>query len=62
MRRLCQQTGRSRHYAFIEFKNAEVARIVAETMDNYLMFGRMLKCTLVECDRRRGLHSADAQR
>ncbi|KAJ2082655.1 nucleolar protein [Coemansia sp. RSA 988] len=45
------QTGRSRHYAFIEFTNSEVAKIVAETMDNYLMFDRLLKCKLVPEDK-----------
>lgn len=42
-----RKTGRSKHYAFIEFANADVATIVAETMDNYLMFGHILKCKTV---------------
>ena len=42
-----KKTGASKHYAFIEFKSAEVAKIVAETMDNYLLFGHILKCKLV---------------
>jgi len=42
-----KKTGRSKHYAFIEFASSEVARIVAETMDNYLMFGHILKCKTV---------------
>lgn len=37
-------TGASKHFAFIEFASEEVAKIVAETMDNYLMFGHILKC------------------
>ena len=45
-----RKTGRSKHYAFIEFANAEVASIVAETMDNYLMFGHILKCKTVAPD------------
>lgn len=40
-------TGRSKHYAFIEFASATVAKIVAETMDNYLMYGHILKCKYV---------------
>lgn len=40
-------TGRSKHYAFIEFRSASVAKIVAETMDNYLMYGHILKCKFV---------------
>ena len=42
-----RKTGRSKHYAFIEFESEEVAKIVAGTMDNYLMFGHILKCKLV---------------
>ncbi|KAL9577782.1 MAG: hypothetical protein Q9212_006149, partial [Teloschistes hypoglaucus] len=40
-------TGASKHYAFIEFASAAVSRIVAETMDTYLMFGHILKCKTV---------------
>lgn len=42
-----QKSGASRHYAFIEFTSAGVAEIVADTMDNYLMFGHILKCKVV---------------
>ena len=38
-----KKTGKSKHYAFLEFKHPAVAKIVAETMDNYLMFGQVLK-------------------
>jgi RNA recognition motif-containing protein len=37
------QTGKSRGYGYIEFKLPEVAKIAAETMNNYLMCGRLLK-------------------
>jgi nucleolar protein 15 len=37
------QTGRSKGYAFIEFAYNDVAKIVAETMNNYLMFERLVK-------------------
>ncbi|KAL8725993.1 MAG: hypothetical protein Q9166_006995 [cf. Caloplaca sp. 2 TL-2023] len=40
-------TGNSKHYAFIEFASSAVAKIVAEIMDNYLMFGHILKCKVV---------------
>ncbi|KAE8321659.1 hypothetical protein BDV39DRAFT_185338 [Aspergillus sergii] len=40
-------TGRSKHYAFIEFTSASVAKVVAGTMDNYLMYGHILKCKYV---------------
>jgi len=42
-----KRTGRSRHYAFVEFDSARVAEIVAETMDNYLLMGHILKCRVV---------------
>ena len=40
-------TGRSKHYAFVEFASSAVAKIAAETMDNYLMFGHILKCKYI---------------
>ncbi|KAE9377840.1 hypothetical protein N431DRAFT_329001 [Stipitochalara longipes BDJ] len=42
-----KRTGASRHFAFIEFENSGVADIVAKTMDNYLMFGHILKVKFV---------------
>lgn len=42
-----RKTGKSKHYAFVEFKSAEVAEIVSNTMDNYLLFNHILKCKLV---------------
>ena len=41
---LSTQTGKSKGYAYIEFQHKEVAKLVAETMNNYLMFTRILKC------------------
>ena len=38
------QSGRSKGYAFIEFECDEVAKVVADTMNNYLMFNKLLKC------------------
>ncbi|OJD11777.1 hypothetical protein AJ78_07522 [Emergomyces pasteurianus Ep9510] len=40
-------TGRSKHFAFIEFASASVAQVVADTMDNYLMFGHIMKCKYI---------------
>ncbi|PGH08269.1 hypothetical protein AJ79_06055 [Helicocarpus griseus UAMH5409] len=37
-------TGKSKHFAFIEFASSSVAQVVADTMDNYLMFGHIMKC------------------
>jgi RNA recognition motif-containing protein len=38
------QTGASKHYAYVEMSSKSVAEIVAETMNNYLMMGHLLKC------------------
>ncbi|KAL4879767.1 hypothetical protein BJY04DRAFT_89359 [Aspergillus karnatakaensis] len=43
-------TGASKHYAFIEFASESVAKIVAATMDNYLMYGHILKCKFIPSD------------
>jgi nucleolar protein 15 len=45
-----RRTGASKHYAFIEFRYETVAKIVAETMNNYLMCGRLLQCQLLDKD------------
>lgn len=41
------KTGGSRGYAFIEFESEDVAKIVADTMDGYLFFNKILKCSVV---------------
>lgn len=38
------QTGNSKGYAFLEFESEDVAKIAAETMNNYLFGERLLKC------------------
>ncbi|XP_029967756.1 MKI67 FHA domain-interacting nucleolar phosphoprotein [Salarias fasciatus] len=43
-----KKTGGSKGYAFVEFDCDEVAKIVAETMNNYLMGERIIKCHVVE--------------
>ena len=43
-----KKTGRSKHYAFVEFKHPEVAAIVAESMNNYLLANQVLKVVLLE--------------
>jgi nucleolar protein 15 len=43
-----KKTGKSKHYAFIEFEHEEVAKIVAETMNGYLLFNHVLQCKLVD--------------
>nr|CCA21441.1 FHA domaininteracting nucleolar phosphoprotein putat [Albugo laibachii Nc14] len=42
-----KRTGKSKHFAFIEFQDAEVAKIVADTMNDYYLFDHKLSCQLV---------------
>jgi len=42
-----KKTGRSKSFCFIEFEDPIVARIVADTMDGYIMFQRSLKCQVI---------------
>jgi len=42
-----KKTGKSKHFAFIEFEHAEVADIVASTHNNMLMCDRAIKCSIV---------------
>ena len=48
---LYSQNGRSKHYAFLEFDSSSVAKIVAETMDNYLLMGHILRCEVIPKDK-----------
>ena len=48
------KTGKSRHYAFIEFASASVAEIVARTMDKYLLFGHLLQVRVVPAEQLKG--------
>lgn len=42
-----KKTAKSKHYAFLEFSSAEVARIAAEAMDGYLFFKQKLVAHVV---------------
>jgi len=42
-----KKTGNFRGYAFVEFRFAEVAKVVAQTMNNYLMYEKLMKCSIV---------------
>ncbi|KAF6757050.1 hypothetical protein DFP72DRAFT_891645 [Ephemerocybe angulata] len=46
-----KKTGKSKHYGFVEFDSASVAKIVADTMDNYLMNGHIMQCKLIPKDK-----------
>lgn len=45
-----KKTGKSKHFAFIEFASASVADIVAKTMDKYLLFGHLLQARRVPAE------------
>uniref|UniRef100_A0A3B3CG88 Nucleolar protein interacting with the FHA domain of MKI67 n=1 Tax=Oryzias melastigma TaxID=30732 RepID=A0A3B3CG88_ORYME len=46
-----KKTGGSKGFAFVEFECEDVARIVAETMNNYLMGEKLLKCHMVPAEK-----------
>ena len=43
-----KKTARSRGYAFLEFKDKEVAEIAVKTMDKYIIFGKQIECHMIE--------------
>ena len=45
-----RQTGKPKHYGFVEFDSFSVAQIVGETMDNYLLMGHILRCKVIPKD------------
>lgn len=45
-----RKTGHSKHYAFIEFASEEVAEIVVDTMNNYLLDGHLLQMSLIPAE------------
>ncbi|KAI5949401.1 NOP15 [Candida jiufengensis] len=42
-----KKTGKSKHYAYIEFESSEVAKIAADTMNNYLLNNHLIRCEYV---------------
>lgn len=46
-----RKTARAKGYAWVQFANDAVARIAAETMNGYLLFGRLLHVNLVPVNR-----------
>ncbi|KAH7831192.1 putative RNA-binding domain-containing protein [Monocercomonoides exilis] len=42
-----KKTGRMRHYAFIEFADENIAKVVAQSMDQYILYERILKAKFV---------------
>jgi len=45
-----KKSGKSKHYAFIEFMDPIVAKIVADTMHGYIMFSHVLVCKVIPPD------------
>lgn len=43
-----KNTGRIKGYCFIEFDNNETCKIAAQTMNNYILFEKILKCQVIE--------------
>ena len=46
-----KRTGNSKGYAFVGFNDKDVAEIAANSMNNYMMFGRTLKCQVMPEDK-----------
>ncbi|KAG1371438.1 MKI67 FHA domain-interacting nucleolar phosphoprotein [Cocos nucifera] len=46
-----RKTGKSKHYGFLEFENPEVAKVVADEMNNYLLFEHNLQLSLIPPER-----------
>lgn len=42
-----KKTGHSKHYGFLEFVSREVAEIVVDTMNNYLLDGHLIQMALI---------------
>jgi len=45
-----KKTGKPKHYAFVEFLDPIVAKIVTDTMHGYIMFSRVLVCKEIPPD------------
>lgn len=48
-----RRTIKSRGFAFVEFQYPEVAEIAAETMNNYMMFRKMIKTVYIPPDQQK---------
>lgn len=46
-----KKTGKSKHYAFIEFEHAGVAEVVADAMHRYMMYGHTIEAHVVPSDK-----------
>ena len=57
-----KKTGNHKGYGFIEFDDKEVAEIAAQTMNNYLMFNKILKCHVIQKEKLNPLTFKNARR
>ena len=57
-----KKTGRSRGYAFVEFVDHEVAKVVAETMSGYFLLEKRLVCHILPQDQVHELMFTKARR
>ncbi|KMZ63162.1 hypothetical protein ZOSMA_41G00040 [Zostera marina] len=46
-----KKTGKSKHYGFLEFENPEVAKIVADEINNYKLMENLLRVHLIPPER-----------
>jgi len=46
-----KKTGKSKGYGWIQFSSPTVAKIASDSMNNYLMFEKILKCKIVPKDK-----------
>lgn len=42
-----KHTGRIKGYSFIEYESMEIAKIAANTMNNFILFDRIIKCDVI---------------
>jgi nucleolar protein 15 len=42
-----KHTGRIKGYSFIEYETMEIAKIAANTMNNFILFDRIIKCDVI---------------
>jgi nucleolar protein 15 len=42
-----KKTARSKGYGFVQFEDKDVAKIAAEAMNQYLMYGKFMACRLL---------------
>jgi len=46
-----RRTGASKGYGYLEFQHEEVAKVAADTMNNYLMYRQILKCEFMPAEK-----------